>query len=75
NLQKTHSYYRNRKYIGSIQDILIEGISTKNINFFYGRNSGNDIVIFPKKNYKIGDFIKVKINNCTSATLVGDIYV
>ncbi|MCJ7422481.1 MAG: TRAM domain-containing protein, partial [Candidatus Sulcia muelleri] len=49
--------------------------STKNINFFYGRNSGNDIVIFPKKNYKIGDFIKVKINNCTSATLVGDIYV
>lgn len=73
NLQKTHSYYRNRKSIGSIQDILIEGISTKNINFFYGRNSGNDIVIFPKKNYKIGDFIKVKINNCTSATLVGDI--
>ncbi|RIU86063.1 tRNA (N6-isopentenyl adenosine(37)-C2)-methylthiotransferase MiaB [Candidatus Karelsulcia muelleri] len=75
NLQKTHSYYRNIKYIGSIQDILIEGISTKNINFFYGRNSGNDIVIFPKTNYKIGDFIKVKIKNCTSATLVGDIYL
>jgi len=74
NLQKTHSYYRNRKYIGSIQEILIEGISTKNINFFYGRNSGNDIVIFTKKNYKIGDFIKVKINNCTSATLAGDNY-
>ena len=74
NLQKTHSYYRNRKYIGSIQEILIEGISTKNINFFYGRNSVNDIVIFTKKNYKIGDFIKVKINNCTSATLAGDNY-
>lgn len=72
NLQKTHSYYRNRKSIGSIQDILIEGISTKNINFFYGRNSVNDIVIFTKNNYKIGDFIKVKINNFTSATLVGD---
>ncbi|WP_259146799.1 tRNA (N6-isopentenyl adenosine(37)-C2)-methylthiotransferase MiaB [Candidatus Karelsulcia muelleri] len=73
NLQKTHSYYRKIKSIDSIQDILIEGISTKNINFFYGRNSGNDIVIFPKKNSKIGYFIKVKITNCTSATLVGNI--
>ncbi|WP_259114372.1 tRNA (N6-isopentenyl adenosine(37)-C2)-methylthiotransferase MiaB [Candidatus Karelsulcia muelleri] len=73
NLQKTHSYYRKIKSIDSIQDILIEGISTKNINFFYGRNSGNDIVIFPKQNSKIGYFIKVKITNCTSATLVGNI--
>lgn len=72
-LQRKHSYFRLSKSIGNIQEILIEGISKKNINFFYGRNSKNDIVIFPKKKFKIGDFLKVKINNCTSATLIGDI--
>ncbi|XMD35111.1 MAG: tRNA (N6-isopentenyl adenosine(37)-C2)-methylthiotransferase MiaB [Candidatus Karelsulcia muelleri] len=74
NLQRKHSYYRLKKSIGKIQEILIEGISKKSINYFYGRNSGNDIVIFNKKNSKIGNLIKVKINNCTSATLIGEIF-
>lgn len=71
-LQREHSYYRMKENIGDIQEILIENISKKNINYLCGRNSQNCVVVFPKKNYKIGDFIKVKIKDCTSATLIGN---
>ena len=37
-----------------------------------GRNSQNTVVVFPKENYKVGDFVNVKINDCTSATLIGE---
>jgi tRNA-2-methylthio-N6-dimethylallyladenosine synthase len=37
-----------------------------------GRNSQNTVVVFPKENYQVGDFVNVKINDCTSATLIGE---
>ena len=37
-----------------------------------GRNSQNTVVVFDKENYKIGDFVNVKIKDCTSATLIGE---
>ena len=37
-----------------------------------GRNSQNTVVVFPKENYKVGDFVNVKIKDCTSATLLGE---
>ena len=37
-----------------------------------GRNQQNTTVVFPKENYNIGDFVNVKINSCTSATLIGE---
>lgn len=71
NLQRKHSYYRMQKNIGEIQEILIDNISKKNIDYFSGRNSQNSVVVFPKENFKIGDYVNVKIKNCTSATLIG----
>lgn len=70
-LQRQHSYYRMQKNIGEIQEILIDNISKKNPDYLSGRNSQNSVVVFPKEKFKIGDFVNVKIQNCTSATLIG----
>ncbi|WOX79214.1 tRNA (N6-isopentenyl adenosine(37)-C2)-methylthiotransferase MiaB [Candidatus Shikimatogenerans bostrichidophilus] len=71
NLQRKHSFYRLKQYINTIQEVLIEGVSKKNKNYWYGRNSQNSIIVFPKQNENIGDLVNVKIKNNTSATLIG----
>jgi tRNA-2-methylthio-N6-dimethylallyladenosine synthase len=72
-LQRKHSYKRLQSYIGKNQEVLIEGESKKSSEYFYGRNSQNYVIVFPKSKYKIGDLINVRINRCTSATLLGEI--
>ncbi len=71
NLQQKHSLYNNKKQIGLIKEILVEGISKKSKDFLFGRTTQNTVVVFPKENIQIGDFINVKISECTSATLIG----
>ncbi|MEC8537789.1 MAG: tRNA (N6-isopentenyl adenosine(37)-C2)-methylthiotransferase MiaB [Bacteroidota bacterium] len=71
NLQQKHSLYNNEKQIGLIKEILVEGISKKSKDFLFGRTTQNTVVVFPKENIQIGDFINVKISECTSATLIG----
>ena len=73
NLQQKHSLYRNQQNIGSIKEVLVEGISKKSTEHLFGRTTQNTVVVFPKKNIRAGDLINVKINNCTSATLLGNI--
>lgn len=70
-LQRRHSYERMQEYTGKIQEVLVEGPSKKDINCWYGRNSQNAVVVFPKKSYKPGDLVKVEVDRCTSATLIG----
>lgn len=72
-LQKSHSFYRLKQNIGKIQEVLIEGISKKDEKYYYGRNSKNDIIVFPKNKSKIGSYKKVKIINSTFTTLIGEI--
>ncbi len=71
-LQQTHSHYRTQQYLGKIEEVLIEGTSKKSDTHWMGRNSQNTVVVFPKEHYKVGDFVNVKINECTSATLIGE---
>ena len=71
NLQNQLSEESHNKDIGKTYEVLIEGISKKSKNEFFGRNNQNKVVVFPKKNYKIRDYVHVKINSCTSATLKG----
>ncbi len=53
---------QNQKYIGTIQNIMVEGKSKNNEDMFTGRTDSNKVVIFkPNKNEKIGDFVNVKI--------------
>ena len=64
-------YKRQEQHLGMVQEILIEGTSKKDETMWKGRNSQNVVAVFPKENYNIGDFVNVKMNDCTSATLIG----
>ncbi|WP_425657460.1 tRNA (N6-isopentenyl adenosine(37)-C2)-methylthiotransferase MiaB [Tenacibaculum ascidiaceicola] len=70
-LQQEHSLYRAKEHVGKIQEVLIEGTSKRNENEWKGRNTQNTVVVFPKEHYKMGDFVNVKIEDCTSTTLKG----
>jgi tRNA-2-methylthio-N6-dimethylallyladenosine synthase len=70
-LQRKHGLYRTQQHLGKIEEVLIEGTSKKNPNEWKGRNTQNLVVVFPKEQYKLGDFVNVKIEDCTSGTLKG----
>ncbi len=70
-LQNSLSLESNKKDIGKIFEVLIEGTSKRSSERFFGRTSQNKVVVFDRKNYKIGDYVNVKIVSCTSATLHG----
>lgn len=70
-LQSKLSYAANEKMVGKTYKVLIEGISKRSDDYVYGRNSQNVTTIFPKENYKPGDYVHVKITEFTSATVKG----
>jgi tRNA-2-methylthio-N6-dimethylallyladenosine synthase len=71
-LQQKHSAYRTKQHLGKIEEVLIEKSSKKSDMHWSGRNTQNTTVVFPKEHFKVGDFVNVKINDCTSATLIGE---
>ncbi len=72
-LQQSISYQKNQELIGKEEIVLVEGFSRKSDEFFSGRTDTNKVVIFPvEEKISIGDYIKVKINKATSATLFGE---
>ena len=71
--QNIHSFKRNELTIDEQFKILVEGVSKKSDKFFRGRTSENKMVIFPKKDNTIGKYVDVKIKECNSATLFGEI--
>ena len=71
-LQREHSAIRTQEFVGQIVEVLVEKDSKRSENDWSGRNSQNIVVVFPKENYKIGDFVNVKITDCTSGTLKGE---
>ncbi len=70
-LQQEHSHYRTKQHVGKVEEVLIEGTSKKSDTHWKGRNTQNTVVVFPKENYNLGDFVNIKIEDCTSATLIG----
>ncbi|MCG2462762.1 tRNA (N6-isopentenyl adenosine(37)-C2)-methylthiotransferase MiaB [Flavobacteriaceae bacterium F89] len=70
-LQRKHGHFRTQQHLGKVEEVLIEGTSKKSDDQWMGRNSQNTVVVFPKENYQVGDFVMVKIEECTSATLLG----
>jgi len=71
--QQTHSLFHMQKKLGKTFEVLIEGDSKKSKQHFYGRTTHNSSVIFEKGNHKPGDYVMVKIEDCTSATLKGKV--
>ena len=50
---------------------MIEKLSKRNDQELAGRTSQNTVVVFPKEDYKVGDYVQVKVDNCTGGTLLG----
>ena len=71
-LQRAHCAYRTEAFVGDTFEVLIEKESKKSDQHWAGRTSQNTMAVFPKKDYKVGEFVMVKISDCTSATLIGD---
>jgi tRNA-2-methylthio-N6-dimethylallyladenosine synthase len=71
-LQREHSAMRTQEFVGKTVEVLIEKDSKRSDKDWSGRNPQNIMVVFPKENYKIGEFVNVKITNCTSGTLLGE---
>ncbi len=71
-LQREHCAFRTESFVGKTLEVLIEKESKKSDQHWAGRTSQNTVAVFPKENYKIGDFVIVKISDCTSATLIGE---
>ena len=72
-LQQEHALFRTQQHLGKIEEFLIEGTSKKNPNEWKGRNTQNTVAVFDKGDYKLGDFVMVKVEDCTSATLKGTV--
>ena len=71
-LQNHLSEESNLRDIGKVFEVLVEGFSKRSREQLYGRTSQNKVVIFDKKDFKVGQFIKVKIYKASSATLFGE---
>jgi len=71
--QNEHSLLRYQRDIGTIQKILIEGTSKRSEEHLQGRTSSNKVVVFPRQNKSKGEYVMVRIENCTGATLFGTI--
>lgn len=72
-LQGKLSEESKKRDLGKEFEVLIEGESKKSGDEFFGRTSQNKVVVFPRENYKIGDYVSVFITGCTPATLLGKI--
>ncbi|MER3463734.1 MAG: tRNA (N6-isopentenyl adenosine(37)-C2)-methylthiotransferase MiaB [Chitinophagaceae bacterium] len=74
-LQGKLSHQSNRRDLGKTFKVLIEGDSKKTDKDWMGRNSQNKVIVFPKgnTNYKPGDYVQVKVTECTQATLIGEL--
>ncbi len=70
-LQNEHSKEIHKQLIGETFEVLIESTSKRSDEEWQGRTSQNSVVVFAKENYKVGDFVNVKIYDSTTATLKG----
>lgn len=71
-LQNELSLESNRRDIGKTFEVLVEGFSKRSREHLCGRTSQNKVVVFPRGGHHIGDFVRVRINDVSSATLLGE---
>lgn len=73
NLQNQLSLQSNQSTIGKEYEVLVEGVSKRSREDLFGRTEHNRVVVFPRGGHRIGDFVKVRIIDVTSATLRGEL--
>jgi len=72
-IQQKHSHERNKRFLNTTRNVLIDKTSKKSDNFWSGRTTENNVVVFPKYDFNLGDVVNVKIKDCTTATLIGEV--
>lgn len=72
-LQGQLSLASYQKDVGKTFEVLIEGVSKRNKEQLFGRNSQNKVIVFDRGNHQPGEYVKVKVLKCTSATLIGEL--
>ncbi len=70
-LQNKLSAQAKKNDVGKVYEVLIEGFSKRSDEYLSGRTSRNKVVVFPGGGLKKGNYVKVLIERCTSATLIG----
>ena len=74
-LQKTLSEKKTKAQLGKVHRVLIEHESKKSAEMWMGRNTQNTVVVFPKENYKKGEYVNVLAEQCTATTLIGKVII
>lgn len=74
-LHRKHALESMQREVGKTFKVLIEGTSKRSEEHFSGRNDQNKVVVFPRGNFSKGDYVMVKIEDCTAATLLGQAVV
>ncbi len=72
-VQMESRHESHQKDIGKTFKVLVEGISKKSGDQLVGRNDQNKAIIFDKKDKNPGDYVMVKVTDCTRATLIGEL--
>jgi tRNA-2-methylthio-N6-dimethylallyladenosine synthase len=72
NKQQELSLLRNQKDVGKVFTVLVEGKSKKSTSQVQGRNTANKVIVFDDHGYEKGQYVKVAVKDCTSATLLGE---
>jgi tRNA-2-methylthio-N6-dimethylallyladenosine synthase len=71
-LQSEISGECNRRDVGKVFEVLVEGFSKRSAEQLFGRTGQNKVVIFNKGKYRVGDYVQVRISEASSATLLGE---
>lgn len=71
-LQTRLSLESNKRDVGKTFEVMVEGVSKKNADEMFGRSSQNKVIVFPAKGIQPGTLVRVKVKDCTSATLLGE---
>jgi tRNA-2-methylthio-N6-dimethylallyladenosine synthase len=72
-IQQESSLSNNKRDIGKVFEVLVENVSKRSVEQMSGRTQQNKVMVFNRRETKIGDYIKVKCTDCTAATLLGEI--
>jgi tRNA-2-methylthio-N6-dimethylallyladenosine synthase len=72
-LQNKLSIISKKQDVGKTYEVLVEGVSKKSSQQYYGRTSQNKVVVFSKESCNRGDYVNVFVEKATSATLIGNI--
>ena len=72
NLQNRLSEQSNKRDVGKEFEVLVEGLSKRSDKQLFGRTSQNKVVVFDRGDHSIGDYVRVRITGCSSATLFGE---